>query len=65
MNAKNIFKMEMYKNIKDKTYMIVLAVFISLSLLLNFSWLAVSLTNIDFQNFPILLTFLSITGAIL
>ncbi|WP_276421177.1 ABC transporter permease [Lactococcus garvieae] len=61
MNAKNIFKMEMYKNIMDKTYMIVLAVFISLSLLLNFSWLAVSLTNIDFQNFPILLTFLSIT----
>ncbi|SFL54126.1 Transposase and inactivated derivatives, partial [Lactococcus garvieae] len=41
MNAKNIFKMEMYKNIMDKTYMIVLAVFISLSLLLNFSWLAV------------------------
>ena len=61
MNAKNIFKMEMYKNIQDKTYMIVLAVFISLSLVLNFSWLAVSLSQASFRDFPILLTLLSVT----
>ncbi|MBL3716069.1 ABC transporter permease [Lactococcus garvieae] len=63
MNAKNIFKMEMYKNIQDKTYMIILIVFISISIILNFSWLAINLSEIQFQDFPILITLLGITTA--
>ena len=63
MNAKNIFKMEMYKNIQDKTYMIVLVVFISISIILNFSWLAISLSEIQLQDFPILITLLGIATA--
>lgn len=60
MNAKNIFKMEMYKNIQDKTYMIVLIVFVTLSLLLNFSWLGVILTQLTFSKSPILLSLLTL-----
>lgn len=61
MNAKNIFKMEMYKNLQDKTYMIIIAVFISLSLVLNFSWLALSFTPNASQDFPILISLLTVT----